>query len=229
VLTSAMAQVRARLVVEPSRSVVLAHAFVAGGEASDSEREVSVGGSALVPATVFDGITYAALGHLHGPQEMAPGLRYSGSPLAMSFSEERHRKSVALVELDASGLGAVELLPCPVPRRLARVRARIDDLMTGREWAAYEDCYLQVTLTDAHRPREPMERLRARFPHVLVLAFDPEGAEPDERSYAVRLAGRSDLEVALDFVTHVRGDADEAEAALLAQAFDAVRVREAAS
>jgi exonuclease SbcD len=101
--------------------------------------------------------------------------------------------------------------------------------MTGREWAAYEDCYLHVTLTDAHRPREPMDRLRARFPHVLVLAFEPEGAEPDERSYAVRLAGRTDLEVALDFVTHVRGDADAAEAALLAQAFEAVRVREAAS
>ena len=227
VVTSAMDRVRARLADEPMRSVVLAHAFVAGGEASASEREVSVGGSGLVPVSAFDGVTYAALGHLHGPQEMAPGVRYSGSPLAMSFSEERHRKSVAMVELGADGPPRVELLPCPVPRRLGRIRGRLDDLLSGREWAAYEERFLQVTLTDPQRPREPMERLRARFPHVLVLGFEPEGGEVDEGSYAARVTGRSDLEVVLDFVSHVRGDADEAERVVLADALDAVRVAEA--
>ena len=48
------------------RSVVLAHAFVAGAEPSDSERDISVGGVSIVPTTVFDGVDYAALGHLHG-------------------------------------------------------------------------------------------------------------------------------------------------------------------
>ena len=228
VVTAAMDRVRARLAGEPMRSVVLAHAFVAGGEASESERDVSVGGSGLVPASAFAGVTYAALGHLHGPQEMAPGVHYSGSPLAMSFSEEHHRKSVALVELGASAPARVELLPCPVPRRLARIRGRLDDLLSAPQWTAYEDHYLHVTLTDPQRPREPMDRLRARFPHVLLLGFEPEGGEVAGGSYAARVTGRSDLEVALDFVAHVRGDADEAERVVLAEALEAVRVAEAA-
>jgi exonuclease SbcD len=74
-----------------------------------------------------------------------------------------------------------------------------------------------------------MERLRRRFPHVLVLGFEPEGADgADTRPYAARLEGRSDLEVAGDFVAHVRGSAaDAAESALLAEAFAAARLAEA--
>src|SRR5204863_411339 len=82
-----------------------------------------------------------------------------------------------------------------------------------------EHHYLQVTLTDPSRPREPMERLRRRFPHVLVLAFAPEtGPDGPVASYAQRMRGRSDLEVATDFVTHVRSPAEPAEVALLAEA-----------
>jgi len=228
VITAAMQRVRAGLAAAPHRSVVLAHAFVVGGAPSESEREISVGGAALVPAEAFAGVTYTALGHLHGPQEMAPGVRYSGSPLAMSFSEEHHRKSVSLVELDAHGLARVEPLACPVPRPLARVRGRLDDLLTDARWSPYEQHFLQVTLTDLQRPREPMERLRGRYPHVLVLGFEPEGVPADARSYAVRLAGRSDLEVGLDFVEHVRGPAEPDEQAVLTRAFEAVRLVEAA-
>jgi exonuclease SbcD len=75
-----------------------------------------------------------------------------------------------------------------------------------------------------------MDRLRARFPHVLVLAFEPEGADPGSpRSYGDRLRGRSDLDVAVDFVDHVRtAPADDIEELVLREAFEAVRVGEAA-
>src|SRR5438094_380072 len=86
---------------EFGRSVVLAHAFVVGGQGGESERSLTLGGVDHVPGSVFDGIDYAALGHLHGPQRLAEHLRYSGSPLAYSFSEAAHRKSVWLVDLDA--------------------------------------------------------------------------------------------------------------------------------
>ena len=79
----------------------MAHVFATGGEPSESEREIVVGGLATVPTSVFAGIDYAALGHLHGPQRLAEHVRYSGSPLPYSFSEERHRKSSWLVELGA--------------------------------------------------------------------------------------------------------------------------------
>src|SRR5918992_1647454 len=88
VLTEAMDRVRRDLFLRPdTRAVVLAHAFVGGGVPSDSERDICVGGVDLVPAPVFDGVDYVALGHLHRPQTITPRLRYSGSPLAYSFGE----------------------------------------------------------------------------------------------------------------------------------------------
>src|SRR3954453_820679 len=82
----AMRRVRADLAARPMRSVVLAHAFVAGGLPSDSERDISVGGVSVVSSEVFAGVSYTALGHLHGRAVLADTLRYSGSPLASSFS-----------------------------------------------------------------------------------------------------------------------------------------------
>lgn len=231
VLTAAMGRVRSDLATRPgTRAVALAHAFVTGGEPSDSERDITVGGVAAVPLSAFTGLDYAALGHLHGAQRLAGHVHYSGSPLPFSFSEEHHAKRLLLV-----GLGrrpgdhvSVESVPTPVHRPLARVSGRLDDLLTGDRWAPYEGHYLQITLTDPIRPREPMERLRRRFPHVLVLSFAPEGVGAgDDTSYAARVRGRSDLEVATDFVAHVRGPAEAAEAALLRDALDEVRLIEA--
>jgi exonuclease SbcD len=232
VLSAAMDRVRGDLAGRPgTRSVVLAHAFVTGGQASDSERDITVGGAASVPTSTFDGVDYAALGHLHGAQRLSDRVRYSGSPLAYSFSEEHQTKQLLLVELgpEPGAAPRVEAVPTPVSRPLARISGHLDDLLTGDRWAAVADHYLQVTLTDPTRPREPMERLRQRFPYVLVLAFAPEGVAVDQApSYAARLRGRSDLEVADDFVTHVRGPAEPAETALLADAFEDVRRLEAA-
>ena len=114
-----MRRIRADLAGRSARSVVLAHAFVTGGAPSESERTIAVGGVQDVSMQVFSGVDYVALGHLHGPQTLAENLRYSGSPLAYSFSEARQRKSVWLVELDAGGLVGVERRDLPVPRPLA--------------------------------------------------------------------------------------------------------------
>ncbi len=109
VVAAACDRIRADLAGRGSgvRSVVLAHAFVAGAEPSDSERSIMVGGVDRVAGTVFAGIDYAALGHLHGPQspDSADGsvVRYSGSPLRYSFSEQDHTKVVLLVDVPDSG------------------------------------------------------------------------------------------------------------------------------
>ncbi|WP_411102358.1 exonuclease SbcCD subunit D [Streptomyces sp. cmx-4-9] len=232
VLGAAMDRVRADLAGRPpgTRSVVLAHAFVTGGQASDSERDITVGGVEAVPAAVFDGVDYAALGHLHGCQTITDRVRYSGSPLAYSFSEEHHRKSMWLVELGASGeVTTAERVGTPVPRPLARLRGPLDTLLADPRYAAYEDFWVEATLTDPVRPEDPMARLAARFPHTLSLAFAPEGREEDSGgSYAQRLRGRTDQEIAEDFVAHVRGGghADEAERAVLQGAFDDVRAQD---
>ncbi|MCI3929112.1 exonuclease SbcCD subunit D [Streptomyces sp. AN091965] len=228
VLGAAMDRVRADLAARPdgTRSVVLAHAFVTGGEISDSERDITVGGVASVPSAVFEGVDYVALGHLHGSQIIDERVRYSGSPLAYSFSEADHRKSMWLVELDAAGgLTAAERVDCPVPRPLARVRGDLQDLLADPALARHEDAWIEATLTDPVRPDEPMARLCERFPHTLSLVFDPARA-PEEPgvSYARRLKDRTDQQIAEDFVTHVRGAGpDDRERAVLRDAFDAVR------
>ncbi|MER7204319.1 exonuclease SbcCD subunit D [Streptomyces sp. CB01635] len=228
VLAAAMGRVRADLAERPAgtRSVVLAHAFVTGGEASDSERDITVGGVAAVPSGVFDGVDYVALGHLHGSQVISERVRYSGSPLPYSFSEADHRKSMWLVDLDADGFAAAERVDCPVPRPLARIRGDLADLLARPDLATHEEAWVEATLTDPVRPDDPMARLTERFPHTLSLAFDPQRAPEDpDVSYAQRLKGRDDQQIAEDFVSHVRGAGpDERERAVLREALDAVRV-----
>ncbi|GAA2775275.1 exonuclease SbcCD subunit D [Kitasatospora cinereorecta] len=231
VLGAAMDAVRADLATRDpgTRAVVLAHAFVTGGEPSDSERDITVGGVASVPAGVFDGVHYAALGHLHGCQTLAPHLRYSGSPLAYSFSEADHRKTMWLVDLAADGTVAAERIDCPVPRRLARLRGPLEHLLEHPGFAEHEESWVQATLTDPVRPSDPMERLRARFPHTLQLLFEPEGAAGDDpRSYAARVSGRSDQEVVEGFVAHVRPGQvlDDTEHGWLLEGLEAVRCAE---
>ncbi|MCB5909221.1 exonuclease SbcCD subunit D [Streptomyces pinistramenti] len=232
VLGAAMDRVRADLSDRPAgtRSVVLAHAFVTGGAVSDSERDLTVGGVASVPAAVFDGVHYAALGHLHGCQALTDRVRYSGSPLAYSFSEAAHRKSSWLVDLDVDGTVHAERIDCPVPRPLARIRGPLETLLDDPDLGRHEAAWVEATLTDPVRPHEPMARLTERFPHTVSLVFDPdEGPARSLASYAQRLRGRSDQEIAEDFVEHVRSGraADAQERAVLRSAIDDVRLDDA--
>ncbi|MDA8368560.1 MAG: exonuclease SbcCD subunit D [Nocardiopsaceae bacterium] len=231
VLGHAMQRVRSDLATRPAgtRSVVLSHAFVSGAEPSDSERDISVGGAAHVPASVFDGADYTALGHLHGRQRMTDTVRYSGSPLAYSFSEEHHVKGCWILDLDASGLASAAFAEAPVPRPIARISGRIDDLLTAPRWERYTDHWLQITLTDPIRPVFPMDRLRERFPHALSLGFAPdEDRARDDRTWTRRVADRSGPDLAMDFIDWARGapPTDE-ERRLVRTAFEEVRMREA--
>ena len=121
VLRDALGLIRADAAVRGAdRTVVLAHAWVANGrddaeraesarrQASDSERDIAVGGIGYVPAALFDGFSYAALGHLHGRQVLADHLRYCGSPLPYSFSERDHAKGSWLAEVGAGGAASAE-------------------------------------------------------------------------------------------------------------------------
>jgi len=210
VLTAAMDRVRAHRVKNPGRAVVVAHAFITGGQASDSERDIRVGGVHDAPASAFDGVDYVALGHLHGAQVVngsTATIRYSGSPLAYSFSEVHHRTSVTVVDIDADGAVSFELVPTPVPRRLGVVSGRLDDLLTDPNFAVHEDSWLHVTLTDDRRPEAPLAALRARFPHVVVVEFRPEGAGVSVSADIARMrAAASDpVEVGRAFLAYVCG------------------------
>jgi DNA repair protein SbcD/Mre11 len=230
VLAAAMARVRADLAGRPgTRSVVMAHAFVTGGTPSDSERDISVGGVDLVPASVFDGVDYVALGHLHRPQALTPRVRYSGSPLAYSFGEAGQQKQAWLVELDAAGIADVRAVPLPTPRPLSMLTGTLAELLADPAHAAAESHFVSARLTDPVRPADPMRALQTRFPHCVHLEWAGSGVVADGRSYQERLRGRSDLDVAGEFVQHVRGvPAAPAELTLLGRALTAADRDEAA-
>ncbi len=223
----AMRRVRADLAGRRAgtRSVVLAHAFVAAGghapEASDSERDISVGGVSLVPGAFFDGIDYVALGHLHGRRALTDRLRYSGSPLAYSFSETTHRKGSWLVDLGARGDVAATFVDAPVPRPLARLRGTLDDLLTDPVLAGHEGSWVEATLTDVTRPTQAMERLRRRFPHALVLGFATPPPGLAALGGAARGSRLDDRGLAAEFLGSMRGSAPrDDELALLHEAVD---------
>lgn len=226
-LEAAMRRVRSDLAARPgTRSVVMAHAFVGGAgaaepRASDSERDISVGGVSLVPTAVFDGVDYVALGHLHGAHVLSEQVRYSGSPLAYSFSEADQRKGSWLVDLGPGGLRSATWVEAPVPRALARIRGTLAELLSDPALAVHESRWVQATLTDRVRPSGAMDQLRRRFPHTLVLGFDTPppvvGTMP-----AARSQGRSDHDVAAAFLRDLRGEEPPAdEASLLRLAVDA--------
>jgi len=149
------------------RSVCVAHCFVGGGEESESERPLSVGGAAAVPADCFAGFSYTALGHLHRPQAVGERVRYAGSLLKYSFSEIPHVKSASLVELDASGTPAVRLITLSPRRDLRLVEGELATLLGGPAPGENPDDFLLVRLTDEHELLEPMRRLREVYPNVL--------------------------------------------------------------
>ncbi len=226
VLLAAMERVRADAAGRAGRTVVMAHAFVTGATPSESERDISVGGVHAVGAEVFAGVDYAALGHLHGRQQVGERVRYSGSPVAMSFSEARHHKGALLVDLGGAE-PVVEHVEAPVERPLAALRGTLDELLADPRHAAAEGAWCQVTLTDAVRPLGAMERVRRRFPHTLDLRFDPQGANVPLRPYAARVEARAEVDVCCDFLEHVRGGraATGPERELLLEAVGSARVQ----
>ncbi len=217
--------VRADLAVREGRSVVLAHCFAAGVEATAGlEREVRQGGLDVVPLSVFDGADYVALGHIHGRQRLSERVRYAGAPLHYSFGEAHKERGSWLVELDAAGAVTAEWLPLPVPRRLVTLEGPLDEILSDANVEAHRAAWVCAVYTDPVPQIEPMRRLRERFPHCALVMHRPAGgAAEEERSYAARLRAAATDEERIDaFLTHVRAGAGPSaeESALLRAVLD---------
>lgn len=161
-----------REAIAGTRSLLLAHAFVAGNvETSQSEKTLRVGGTDRVALDVFEGFSYTALGHIHRPQAFEGGsIAYSGSPLPYSFSEEG-AKSVRVVEMAPDGSIEIEAREVPVGRRVATIEGTLDEVLTAKEHAGAENKWVRARLTDDEVRINAMGQLRERFPHAVALEY----------------------------------------------------------
>jgi DNA repair protein SbcD/Mre11 len=152
------------------REVLVTHAFVSGGEVSESERPLSVGGAAQISGALFQDFHYVALGHLHRPQTVGgERVRYAGSLLKYSFQEAEHRKTVSLVELGDGGRLQVEQVELHPRRDVRMLRGTLSALLAAVPAHGRED-YLWVDLLDETPVYNAIERLRAVYPNVLHAA-----------------------------------------------------------
>ncbi len=174
------------------RSIAVAHAFVAGGTESDSERPLTIGGSAQVPHGVFADFDYTMLGHLHRPQIVGQeNIAYSGSLLKYSFSEAEHIKGVDIVEMDAMGRCAKRSVHLTPRHDMRIIEGEFADIMEREEES--ED-YLLVRLTDASPVLDAMGRLRKKFPNVLNMELVGAMRKAESREVAdIRKVSREDL------------------------------------
>jgi exonuclease SbcD len=219
----ALAPIRADLGRRPgTRSVLVAHAFVAGGRTSESERELSVGNVEAVSVPTFSGFDYVALGHLHGSQQLdGPRLAYSGTPLPYSFSEQHQVKSVRVVELDARGTATVEVVPLGVGRPLRTLEGELEQLLADPGLESARGAWVRALLRDEQLPQQAMARLRQRFPHAVELRHQPplrQQAAASARSQSI-LRASDPLQRTLAFFSDQQGrPADAEEERLLRQA-----------
>ena len=155
------------------RNVLVTHQFVTGAERSESE-EVSVGGTDNVDSSVFDGIDYVALGHIHGPQNIgSERLRYCGTPLKYSFSEADHSKSVTVAELRKKGTLEIHTVPLIPKRDLRELRGSYLELTARSNYAGTDtEDYLHITLTDEEDIPDVAAKLRVIYPNLMKLDYD---------------------------------------------------------
>jgi len=228
VLAAQVAAAR-RNVPEGARWVIVAHSFVTGALASESERPITrVGGIETVSSKIFDGAAYVALGHLHRPQSVGvPHIRYSGSPLAFGFDEEGTAKSMSFVEIDAVGNVSVEAIPFEPLRNVRVLTGSHAELLL----AAPSNDFVKAILTDDVPVIDGMKRLREVFPNAcdLVYARDERGTgmKPLDGQFA-KVA--DPVEVVGDFLELVRDERlSEKETEVIAQALERLRNEEDAA
>ncbi len=148
------------------KRLLLCHAYLAGGQDSESERPLSIGASGIVDSQLFAGFDAVLAGHLHRPQHIRPNIYYAGSPLVYSQSECGQEKSVLLVDLKPDGQLRFEKLALSPLHLVESISDSFENLL-ARNSSSPDDSYFYLTLTDRQPIFEAFARLQEKFPYLL--------------------------------------------------------------
>lgn len=229
----AMAWVLAHHVLDDSaRNLLVAHGVVTGEaplETCDSERELTIGGTEYWQSDVLQTYDYVALGHLHHAQRAGSDrIRYAGSLLAYSFSEEGQQKVMLSVSLDGTGQLQIEPLPLKPRRSMVTVCGMLDELLTVPEAVApHRQDYLRIILEDTGSLLEPMQRLKQCYPNIMLMerdhAFETrlDGRLPNAREITARRTPLEMFKVFYEQVTDIEASPRQCE--LMQTVFDEVQ------
>ena len=202
--------------------ILMGHLVVHGGEESGSERVVQIGGASPVrPSDFPKGVDYVALGHLHRPQSIHGAdypIRYSGSPLPMTFKEAEYAKKVYIVDFTETADTQLTEINVPVFKELCRVEGDYDQVMVEAMSGDWSGKYIEVQVTlDAPR-LEVNDEVRQTFGNRKgeVLIVEVQFAEQQRESglSADEISKKSPDEIFAEFYRTEYNDSDVAEAEL---------------
>lgn len=155
-------------------SVLLSHIFVAGGSVSDSEREIDLGGTRVVPLNLLPDCDYIALGHLHKRQRIGKNACYCGAPMQFTFDECGAKKSVNVFDLNEGGVQNFRQIEIESPRKLVRLQANgVENGIKLLE--SNKDYFVELTL-NLGGPMLPSESAELHaFENLVSLKADVKG------------------------------------------------------
>ena len=147
--------------------ILMGHLFVHGGQVSDSERNIQIGGATAMQISDFpDDVAYVALGHLHRPHAISGAnypVQYAGSPLPLRFNEANYTKKVYLLDVPTAGDVQVEEIEVPIFKELRTVAGNLDEVGLMAMSPEWDGKYIQVQLK-LERPEVGIsDRIREMF------------------------------------------------------------------
>ncbi|MEH7353292.1 exonuclease SbcCD subunit D [Neobacillus drentensis] len=188
-------------------NILVGHAFVLGGQTSDSERVLSVGGSGCVGTELFEPFSYTALGHLHSPDAIRHNkVKYSGSLLKYSFSEAKQNKSISIIEMDEKGNFTHRYRSLTPKHDMRELEGHLEELLDPYFYEKERiDDYLKITLLDEGALIDPINKLRQIYPNVLHLErkIDITDLKKKQSFNALRSEKKSDIELFEQFYSEM--------------------------
>lgn len=180
-------------------NIAAAHAFVGGGELSESDRSaVIVGTSAMVSKSNFDGFSYTALGHLHKPQNISDKVRYSGTPIKYSFSEVSAEKSVTVIDTETGEVSEIPLVPL---HNMRIVKGTAEEILAND----MSEDYIKAEVTDRYAGAELFSELKDIFPNLLQITGKTESGTGETSIGAEKIEKLSPEEILESFFGDIFG------------------------
>ena len=188
-------------------NILVAHTFVSGGLETDSEREISVGTVENVAVEIFEKFDYVALGHLHNPNAIKEErIKYSGSPMAYSFSEATQTKGMRLVELTKE-IFTEEFISLEQKRKLHNISTTYEEVFT-KEFQLNFDCkndYFSMELSGMEGVTDPLPRIKEYYPNTLILKQKRNNNSDIEMKFDREMLTKSPLELIEGFYNEQTG------------------------